>query len=67
MPKRSTTAEGKTKLSAWSVAYKLFGENFCQKLRDFPLEAMTQEKFTRFSKLVVGSPAQLMASSINSN
>ena len=40
-PIRSTTAEGKTNLSSWKVAYKLFGENFCQKLRDFPLEAMT--------------------------
>lgn len=40
-PKRAVSAEGKTLISNWLVAYKLVGDNFCQKLRDFHLEGMT--------------------------
>jgi hypothetical protein len=42
------------------------GENFCQKLRDFQLEGLTQEKFAKFSKLITNEKYQLkIANQVN--
>ncbi|CDW75554.1 UNKNOWN [Stylonychia lemnae] len=52
-PRRISTADGKTTISHWQVAFKLLSDNFCQKLRDFQLEGMTQDKFNKFSSLIL--------------